>query len=596
MMNVFQGYKLEKGSDGYTVILYLNSCTTEFADELSDFNKKKDGELYTTIQRYISDNFSNYKVVAVKIMLGTMLLASIPFGIKVFASDIVQPSPIVDTTSVTSHSITTYTVVAGDSLWSIANRTGSSINDIKTLNNLTSDNIFVGEVLNLPAPAPVPAPAPTPVPAPTPEAGNTYTVVPGDTLWTISLKFKTTVDAIKASNNLTTNTLSIGQVLTIPTSTTVTPAPTPTPAPAPVAGSTYVVAAGDTLWNISVKLNTSIANIKSANNLTSDMLYIGQVLTIPSPAVTPPAPAPTPVPAPAPTPAPAGTTYTVVYGDTLWGIALKLNTTIDAIKTTNNLTSDTLLIGQVLSIPSATVTPPAPAPVPAPVPEPTPVPTPAPVGTPVTLPDNIPPSLVGQVPTITYTNYSVVAGDNTWSIAIKFGIPATELLRANNLTESSIINIGQVLKIPVHNVPVQPTMGAQYGEYLDWWTEAQYVFSIGKVAKVTDLKTGLSFNIKRTVGAVHADCEPLTAADAAIMKQSWGGNYSWVVHPIILEVDGRKIAAATYSMPHDIEYIMDNDFTGHFCVHFLNSTRHKDNLVDPIMQEQLKVSAGLSSL
>ena len=517
-MNLFQGYRLEKGSDGYTVILYLNSCSTEFADELSQFNEKKDGELYTTIKNYININFSNYKITAVKVMLGSLLLASLPFATEaVFAADTITPTEITQNQAV-STSTGTYTVVPGDSLWSIALKNNTTIDTIKTLNNLTSDTLLVGQVLILPAPTPAPPPAPV-SPSVT-AAGTSYTVEAGDTLWKISLKFKTTVDVIKAANNLSTNTLSIGQALTIP-STALTPEPTPAPAPTPTTGNTYTVVAGDTLWAIAMKFNTTIADLKATSNLTSDALSIGQVLTIP--AVTPP-PAPTPVPAPAPVPAPISEVTTVA------------------------------------------------------------------------LPDNIPAELIGEAPTITYSNYTVVAGDNTWNISIKFGIPAVELLRANNLTENSIINIGQVLKIPVHNVPVQPTMGAQYGEYLDWWTEAQYVFSIGKIAKITDLKTQQTFMIKRTIGAVHADCEPLTAADAAIMKESWGGAYSWSVHPIIVEVDGKKIAAATYSMPHDIEYLLDNNFPGHFCIHFLNSTRHKDNLVDPIMQEQIKTSAGLASL
>jgi hypothetical protein len=61
---------------------------------------------------------------------------------------------------------------------------------------------------------------------------------------------------------------------------------------------------------------------------------------------------------------------------------------------------------------------------------------------------------------------------------------------------------------------------------------------------------------------------------------------------VIVEVDGRRIAGSMTSMPHSIEYIADNDFTGHFDIHFLNSLRHKDNRIDPDHQKAIKVAAG----
>jgi peptidoglycan endopeptidase LytF len=132
----------------------------------------------------------------------------------------------------------------------------------------------------------------------------------------------------------------------------------------------------------------------------------------------------------------------------------------------------------------------------------------------------------------------------------------------------------------------------KHGEYLDWWTEAQYVFPIGKTAKVTDLATGKSFYIKRTVGANHADCETLTTNDTNIAKLIWGG-FSWTPRAIILEVDGRKLAASMSFMPHELEYIANNGITGHFDVYFANCTRHIDGQTDPAHQAQVEKAAGL---
>lgn len=95
-----------------------------------------------------------------------------------------------------------YTVRAGDSLWLIARRYGTTVDAIKSLNGLTSDLINVGQVLKIPASQP---------------SGYTeYIVRSGDTLWLLSRRFDTTVDAIKNLNGLTSDMLNIGQVLRIP--------------------------------------------------------------------------------------------------------------------------------------------------------------------------------------------------------------------------------------------------------------------------------------------------------------------------------------------------------------------------------------------
>ena len=259
--------------------------------------------------------------------------------------------------------------------------------------------------------------------------------------------------------------------------------------------------------------------------------------------------------------------YVVKSGDTLWKIAATLNTTAAELKKQNGLDSDMIYPGQKLyyrpdynntgggGSGSATSWPAG---------------------------DN-----VSHIP------YKVVKGDTVWNISIRFGIPMHELLAVNGLKNDAWLSIGQVIMVPVHRVPVKETPGPQYGEYLDWWTEAQYVFPINKVAVVTDFETGKKFRIKRTIGANHADCEPLTAQDAAVIKQVWGGAYSWKERAVIIEVDGRRLAASMASMPHGIEYIADNNFNGHFDVHFKNSTRHVDGLITKAHQEQIKRAAGL---
>jgi len=312
--------------------------------------------------------------------------------------------------------------------------------------------------------------------------------------------------------------------------------------------TTYTVKPGDSLWKISNAFGISISEIQAANNLSDTVIYAGQNLKIPLKAVS--------------EGPEATTTYTVKAGDTLWKIANQFKVSIDHIKQVNHLSDDMIYVGQKLKINADTTTETPKAPI-----------------------EN----------TITYETYEIKAGDNIWSLSIKFGIPMTELLEINNLTTNSILYIGQKIKVPVHHIAVKETVSERHGEYLDWWTEAQYLLPIGKIATVTDFETGKSFQIQRTIGANHADCEPLTANDALIIKEIWGGSYSWKERAVIVHVDGRKIAASMASMPHDIEYITGNNFEGHFDLHFKNSTRHSDGLVSEAHQRQVRIAAGIIS-
>ena len=95
-----------------------------------------------------------------------------------------------------------------------------------------------------------------------------YVVQPGDTLWLLSRRYGTTVDAIKNLNGLTGSMLYIGQVLRIPASSV-------------VPYIEYTVRVGDTLWELSRRYGTTVEAIRELNRLESDMIYIGQELLIP---------------------------------------------------------------------------------------------------------------------------------------------------------------------------------------------------------------------------------------------------------------------------------------------------------------------------
>lgn len=100
----------------------------------------------------------------------------------------------------------------------------------------------------------------------------TVTVSKGDSLWELAKKYNTSVSAIKAENNLTSDTIYIGQTLNIGENNTSSSASTTT--------KTYTVKSGDSLWKIANAHNTTITQIKTLNNLKSDTIYPGQTLKI----------------------------------------------------------------------------------------------------------------------------------------------------------------------------------------------------------------------------------------------------------------------------------------------------------------------------
>lgn len=124
-------------------------------------------------------------------------------------------------------------------------------------------------------------------------------------------------------------------------------------------------------------------------------------------------------------------------------------------------------------------------------------------------------------------------------------------------------------------------------ELLDW-SAADKVFPRGSYATVTDVDTGITFQVYRMGGHLHADVEPVTANDTALMKQAYGGAWSWVRRAVIVQVNGRRIAASMNGMPHGQQTIYNNNMDGQVCIHFLNSHTHGTNNVDSAHQAMVQ--------
>ena len=162
-----------------------------------------------------------------------------------------------------SPSAGTYVVVRGDTLFSIARRYGMTVEELRRINHLPNDVIYVGQVLRVGGSAG----------APTAAAGTTHTVVRGDTLYSIARRYGTTVDALMRANRLAGTNIYVGQRLVIP-GTSGSPS-------TPTGQTVYTVVQGDTLYSIARRYGTSVNAIVAANRLSGTAIYTGQRLVIP---------------------------------------------------------------------------------------------------------------------------------------------------------------------------------------------------------------------------------------------------------------------------------------------------------------------------
>lgn len=177
---------------------------------------------------------------------------------------------------------TVHVVQEGDTLFSLANRYGVSVQAIMSANGLSDPDakLRAGSTLIIPVEGSTSEPAA----ATQPEPAQTYTVQPGDTLVTIAQRHGTTVEALIEANDLANpELLSVGQVLKIPSGGAArSSGGSAGEVSVASVGIQYTVQPGDTLWAIAQAYGTTPSALMAANNLESaTQIYVGQVLTIP---------------------------------------------------------------------------------------------------------------------------------------------------------------------------------------------------------------------------------------------------------------------------------------------------------------------------
>ncbi|WGE38181.1 peptidoglycan endopeptidase LytF [Bacillus stercoris] len=176
----------------------------------------------------------------------------------------------------------TYKVQLGDSLWKIANKVNMSIAELKVLNNLKSDTIYVNQVLKTKSSGSDTSSKDTSSKPNQNSATTKYTVKSGDSLWKIANNYNLTVQQIRNVNNLKSDVLYVGQVLKLTgkaSSGTSSSSSSSSNASSDTT-TTYTVKSGDSLWVIAQKFNVTAQQIREKNNLKTDVLQVGQKLVI----------------------------------------------------------------------------------------------------------------------------------------------------------------------------------------------------------------------------------------------------------------------------------------------------------------------------
>ena len=277
----------------------------------------------------------------------------------------------------------TYTVVSGDGLYAIARKTGTSIDDLLSLNGLSlNSTIYPGQVLKLSSSSETSASEEaststeetsseeTSTSSEQPSTGGTYTVVSGDGLYAIARKTGISIEDLLSLNGLSLNsTIYPGQVLTLSANTEGATAEESTESTAEESqeeaatseettssanAKMYYVHSGDSLYRIAHNHGISLSTLLEWNHLSVDsIIHPGQGLIVSekSSSSSEEAEDSTSSSEEAATSSESTeTTYTVQAGDGLWRIAKNHGLTLDELKSLNQLTSNIIQPGQVLIV------------------------------------------------------------------------------------------------------------------------------------------------------------------------------------------------------------------------------------------------------
>ncbi len=212
-------------------------------------------------------------------------------------------------------------------------------------------------------------------------------------------------------------------------------------------------------------------------------------------------------------------------------------------------------------------------------------------------------------------NFGTVTEAAVKAFQQKYGLEADGV--AGESTIQKMKSLGLITHKPVSRSSATSRRG--YGEYLSWYSQIDNkIIKPGDLLEVKDLNTGKTFKVIAVAGSDHMDVETASAEDTKIMKNIWGGSFSWDRRAVVVYTSsGKALAGSLNGMPHagrddkpygqnvsnrsqgygygyNLDKVKNNNMSGVICLHFKGSTLHKNNAVDSKHQYQVKRAAGLA--
>lgn len=186
----------------------------------------------------------------------------------------------------------------------------------------------------------------------------------------------------------------------------------------------------------------------------------------------------------------------------------------------------------------------------------------------------------------------VVSGESLADIAAAYRVPVLSIINRNRLPKLEV-EPGQTLIIPVGDTWQAPSRSRSAQIQALPWSIVNRLWRVGDIAKIIDLQTGEFFYVKRHGGHYHADTIPLTAGDTQVLHSIYGKRWSWARRAVAVQIRNVYVAASINGMPHGQTSIPDNNFRGHFCVHFVGSQLHLNGKTDPSHQSMIKQATAM---
>jgi len=187
----------------------------------------------------------------------------------------------------------------------------------------------------------------------------------------------------------------------------------------------------------------------------------------------------------------------------------------------------------------------------------------------------------------------------------------------NTLKKISELSGASKVKLSVSTSQVSSVSrsNAKATDYMiPWFNQAENIFGLQDTAFIYDIVTGITYNVKRTFGHNHADCEGLTAKDTRTLLRTYDGEWSWERRAILVFVNEHIIAGSIAAMPHagredmenlkwvswrsgdynggtNMDQIKGNEMSGVIDIHLYKSKGHASNSISQAHQKMVLTAA-----